>query len=72
MSKTNAWLSAKDLQMTLNVSRATAYRMIKYLPHVKVGSSIRVPRKALEDTLAANGGELPTSRRHAEDGRNGF
>ena len=67
MSKTNAWLSPKDLQVAMNVSRATAYRMIKFLPHVKVGSTIRVPRKALEDILAANGGELPTSGRQRND-----
>lgn len=61
MSKVNAWLSPKDLQEAMNVSRATAYRMVKHLPHVKVGRAIRVPRKALEDILRENGGELPTS-----------
>lgn len=63
----NAWLSPRDLQTTMNVSRATAYRMIKYLPHVKVGRAIRVPRKALEDILRENGGELPTSDLQAAD-----
>lgn len=72
MKQMKMWLTAKDLQATLGVSRSTAYRIIGNLPHAKVGRGLRVSYATLMKALRDNGGELPTSRRHAEDGRNGF
>lgn len=55
------WLSAKDLQYDLHVSRATAYRMLGNLPTIRVGRCLRVSRDDLLRVMQENGGILPTS-----------
>jgi hypothetical protein len=54
-------LKVSDLQKELCVSRATAYRMTKYLPMVRVGSGLRISRADLQTFLQVHEGEIPTS-----------
>lgn len=72
MNKIDKWLTPKDLQHMMGVSRSTAYRMIRYLPQTRIGSNVRVSYAAVLKALHDNGGELYTSDRQAEDGRDGF
>lgn len=72
MQQMKMWLTAKDLQTMLGVSRSTAYRIIGNLPHAKVGRGLRVSHVTLMKALRDNGGELPTSSRQAEEGHDGF
>lgn len=55
------WLSAKDIQYDLHVSRATAYRMLGNLPTIRVGRCLRVSRADLLRAIQENDGVLPTS-----------
>lgn len=55
------WLSAKDLQHELHVSRSTAYRILDNVPTVRVGRCLRVARADLAQAMRANDGILPTS-----------
>jgi predicted transcriptional regulator len=56
----DAWMTVKDLQDELHVSRATAYRMMKHLPVLRVGSCLRFKRTDLARVADENGGYLPT------------
>ena len=72
MQRMKMWLTAKDLQAMLGVSRSTAYRIIDNLPHAKVGRGLRVSYVTVMKTLRDNGGELPTSDRQAKEGQDDF
>lgn len=49
-------LRAADVQAQLNMSRAKVYRLMQHniLPTVRIGGSVRVPRKALFKWIAEN------------------
>ncbi|GEM_PF-910790 len=51
-----AYLRAPEVATFLNISRTQAYRLIENgtLPHIRLGRSVRVPRRALLDYLARN------------------
>ena len=62
-------LRAADVQTQLGMSRAKVYRLMQHniLPTVRIGGSVRVPRKALfkwieENTLPGirTAGKIPT------------
>jgi predicted DNA-binding transcriptional regulator AlpA len=42
------YLSAKEIREALGISRSNAYSIMKELPRVKIGSSIRVSESAFE------------------------
>ena len=46
-------LTISDLQQFLQISRSTAYRLIreKKIGHVRIGNSIRIPRKYVAEYL---------------------
>lgn len=46
-------LTISDLQQFLQISRSTAYRLIreKKIGHIRIGNSIRVPRKYVAEYL---------------------
>lgn len=50
LAQRGEWLSPRDLEETLSVSRTTAWRIATRLPHVRIGRGIRVARS---DVLAA-------------------
>lgn len=49
-------LRAADVQAQLGMSRAKVYRLMQYniLPTVRIGGSVRAPRKALFRWIAEN------------------
>lgn len=51
-----AYLRAPEVAVFLSISRTQAYRLIENgtLPHIRLGRSVRVPRRALLDYLARN------------------
>lgn len=57
----NDWISVKEMQEEFHVSRATAYRMVKNLPTVRCGNTIRISRRAMYDYMRRNNGILPTN-----------
>ncbi len=61
----SSMLSAKDIQDEFNVSRATAYRLIKSMNAVRIGRCVRVSRIDLIKRIKENGGVLPTDQRGA-------
>ncbi|WP_435321618.1 helix-turn-helix domain-containing protein [Muriventricola aceti] len=46
-------LTISDLQQFLQISRSTAYRLIreKKIGHIRIGNSIRIPRKYVAEYL---------------------
>lgn len=46
-------LTVSDLQQFLQISRSTAYRLIreKKIGHIRIGNSIRIPRKYVAEYL---------------------
>ena len=61
-------LNAADVATRLNVSRATAYREMRKMIHVVVGSrSLRVAETALDAYLRRHTA-TPSSARHASSG----
>ena len=44
----NEWISVRKLQEELCVSRSTAYRIAKVIPHKNIGRTIRIRRTDLE------------------------
>lgn len=56
------YITVAELQATLHVSRATAYRVAQAIPHVRVGRSIRVSRAGLERYLRLHDYTIPTRR----------
>ena len=54
------WLTVKDLEKELCVSRSTVYRAVKHLPMTKVGRRLVISRKELERFIEENDGFIPT------------
>jgi excisionase family DNA binding protein len=54
------WMTVQDLQEELQVSQATAYRILKHLPVLRVGTRLRIKRADLARIAEENGGYLPT------------
>ena len=54
------YLTVRELREMLHVSRATAYRTARQLPHIRIGRAIRVSRRGLESYLRAH--DSPRSR----------
>lgn len=53
-------LTVADIARALHVSRATAYRVARHLPMVRVGRALRISSDALARALREWGDELPT------------
>ena len=54
------YLTGRELREMLHVSRATAYRTARQLPHIRIGRAIRVSRRGLESYLRAHDYTIPT------------
>lgn len=57
---TTRMLTMREVAEMLHVSRATAYRIARHLPTVRVGRCLRVSSDVLAEQLRRYGGELPT------------
>ncbi|OUO96325.1 DNA-binding protein [Rubneribacter badeniensis] len=56
----NEWISVRMLQEELCVSRSTAYRITKAIPHKTIGRTIRIRRADLEHYLRTHD-QIPTN-----------
>lgn len=66
MSEIPAVLTVEEAAEVLRISRGSAYEAVRTgdLPHVRIGRTIRVPRRAL---LALLGEDAPANRRPSPD-----
>ena len=66
LSSEDRLLRAADVQAQLGMSRAKVYRLMQHniLPTVRIGGSVRVPRKALFKWIEEN--TLPGQKPRAE------